>query len=731
MSLVYRHRESDHAHCSGIESLFLVPSQKCLFTASRDSTIKRWSVGAGQPALDANFEGHADWVNDIVVIQDLLVSCSNDKTVRMWSANSPGVLLSTLTMHSDYVTALASSSGRNMVASAGLRGDVFLIDLATAANIRLYPKQQQAQQQPQQQPQQQQPASSQYMQTGPYGASPREGADDGPVPPPTKGSMYALAMNPAGTVLAGGGIDHLIRVWDPRTSGKIAKLRGHTDNVRSLVLNADGTQALSGSSDGTIKLWDIGMQRCIQSFSVHSDSVWCLKANESFTIVYSGGRDRCVYRTQLTTRVAELLLCEQQPVRSIALDPSESGLWVATPSSSVSKYLVPRDLPTPVSDGKSFTAGRARYLGSSPNMRARASMDKRPRDPAASGPICVIKGVPGIVLHKVMTDRRHVLTKDTDGNVALWDVLTGGVVDSYGKVDFDTKERELFEARSMPSWFTADVRLGQLCISLEPPSCFLAEEYALMLGYPNVSDDYKVNFGKLVLDGAFAKWRKRQLQQQQQQPQHAPPPGAVSPSGTLVSDDGQPVYPELWPRYWEPGAVPPAVMCQSATGQQWRRLISHFTGSEVEPDEVPTWVADVVLRQASVTPKEAKCAFVLLPVEGSNLPSLMQSKLNAPRILQVHKVANYCVSKLADQGVVLELFPVYARRPKHMAVEPSEAHDKPFLELLCNGVGVPYEMSLASVKKYIWRKSDDLIFNYRVRDPHNPAPLPVVTPTNS
>lgn len=40
----------------------------------------------------------------------------------------------------------------------------------------------------------------------------------------------------------------------------------------------------------------------------------------------------------------------------------------------------------------------------------------------------------GIVLHKVMTDRRHVLTRDSGGCVALWDVLSGGMVESYGQV---------------------------------------------------------------------------------------------------------------------------------------------------------------------------------------------------------------------------------------------------------------------------------------------------------
>ena len=59
-----------------------------------------------------------------------------------------------------------------------------------------------------------------------------------------------------------------VRLWDPRDGSKVAKLRGHSDNVRALALSHDGTKALSGSSDGTVKLWDVGLQRCIQVWIV-------------------------------------------------------------------------------------------------------------------------------------------------------------------------------------------------------------------------------------------------------------------------------------------------------------------------------------------------------------------------------------------------------------------------------------------------------------------------------
>ena len=46
-------------------------------------------------------------------------------------------------------------------------------------------------------------------------------------------------------------------------------------------------------------------------------------------------------------------------------------------------------------------------------------------------------------------------------------------------------------------------------------------------------------------------------------------------------------------------------------------------------------------------------------MQGSGLPSLLQSKLTAPRILLIHKVANYCQSKLAEHNLQVQLGSVY------------------------------------------------------------------------
>jgi hypothetical protein len=88
------------------------------------------------------------------------------------------------------------------------------------------------------------------------------------------------------------------------------------------------------------------------------------------------------------------------------------------------------------------------------------------------------------------------------------------------------------------------------------------------------------------------------------------------------------------------------VASSSAAGVPWRLSCSAFTGRERDGEEVPPWAADAVLRGELPFVKELKSAFVLQPAEGSGLPSLLQSRLNAPRILQVLKVRapTICVS---------------------------------------------------------------------------------------
>lgn len=65
-----------------------------------------------------------------------------------------------------------------------------------------------------------------------------------------------------------------------------------------------------------------------------------------------------------------------------------------------------------------------------------------------------------------------------------------------------------------------------------------------------------------------------------------------------------------------------------------------------------------------------------------------EAPLLALVLLQIHKVASYCMSKLQELNIHLDMRPQYLRRPPHAPPEqpPEGLSGRPALELLCNGM---------------------------------------------
>jgi WD40 repeat protein len=71
------------------------------------------------------------------------------------------------------------------------------------------------------------------------------------------GQVITVAFHPQKNVLASGGDDQVIRLWDADTGQGLAKLPGHMSRIWSVQFHPNGRHLISGSYDGTIKLWDI------------------------------------------------------------------------------------------------------------------------------------------------------------------------------------------------------------------------------------------------------------------------------------------------------------------------------------------------------------------------------------------------------------------------------------------------------------------------------------------
>lgn len=90
---------------------------------------------------------------------------------------------------------------------------------------------------------------------------------------PADGQATAVAVSPAGSVLALGTSDGSITLWDPlkhQSTGRLAG-SGSGGQVQSLAFSSDGSTLAVDIAHGPVLLWDVRSQQQLQAIEV---GVW-------------------------------------------------------------------------------------------------------------------------------------------------------------------------------------------------------------------------------------------------------------------------------------------------------------------------------------------------------------------------------------------------------------------------------------------------------------------------
>ena len=414
------------------------------FDSPDDPPTDLSTIGAPpRSTFRAQTQAHTHWVNDIVLAQNntALVSASSDLTVRVWRPLSDeSQAPQTVGQHADYVKCVATPTAQaDWVASGGLDRRICLWDL--------------------------------------NGAGKQLEIEVGDEDKSEKGSVYALSVSRS--MLASGGPESIVRLWDPKSGTRITKFVGHTDNVRDILINETGDTIMTASSDQTIKVWSVTAGRCMHTLTMHNDSVWSLYSDDpTLGIFYSSDRSGLVVKTDVRGTLGEL-----DDGFSIALAQENDGvnkviafgdhIWTATSSSSINRwanidtgddiqlpaaYKPPRtspvashprqrvphtangtsknELPTQavlkISNTATFPtaatleADVSTILGIRKGSEVIIDADMRVIVPLHTLPEDTIEGQHGLVKHKLLNDRRRALTLDNAGDVLLWDLLRVG-----------------------------------------------------------------------------------------------------------------------------------------------------------------------------------------------------------------------------------------------------------------------------------------------------------------
>ena len=90
-----------------------------------------------------------------------------------------------------------------------------------------------------------------------------------------QGEVTALAFSPDSKMLASGGKDNLVRLWETATGKEIRQFQGHRDSIISLAFSPDGKLlASTGGSDGTVRLWQVENGKEIRQWRPSREGAW-------------------------------------------------------------------------------------------------------------------------------------------------------------------------------------------------------------------------------------------------------------------------------------------------------------------------------------------------------------------------------------------------------------------------------------------------------------------------
>ncbi len=104
--------------------------------------------------------------------------------------------------------------------------------------------------------------------------------------------IYAATLNSSGDILATGGYDKDILLWDAKTGQNIGKLSGHNGAVYDLDFDPKGKLLCSASADETVKLWNVATRERLDTFSQCEAEQYTCRFDPSGERVFAAGADR-------------------------------------------------------------------------------------------------------------------------------------------------------------------------------------------------------------------------------------------------------------------------------------------------------------------------------------------------------------------------------------------------------------------------------------------------------
>jgi WD40 repeat protein len=238
-----------------------------------------------------------------------------------------------------------------------------------------------------------------------------------------------VETSPDRRIMATGGSDGVVRLWDAATLEPGRVLEGHGGRVCGLAFTPDGSIVATGSEDGTARLWDVATGEPLLVLAGHTAGV-------EHVAITPDGRYVATCSGDGTTRVWEitpegsreaLTVASPVPVVAAAFDPNGGRLAASFQDGTARIWDTGTGVVVATLTGHTnalweiaFSADGSRIVTVSQDGTGRVW------DAASGNSLHVLEGHVDQVFGAAFSpDGRYVFTGGFDGTVRAWDTATG------------------------------------------------------------------------------------------------------------------------------------------------------------------------------------------------------------------------------------------------------------------------------------------------------------------
>ncbi len=237
------------------------------------------------------------------------------------------------------------------------------------------------------------------------------------------GKVRALAFAPVGTLLATAGEDRIVRFWDWTTGGGEGSWDPSASGIECLAFSADGATLAAGGVDKRVHLWSVPDKKPLRTLVGHTKHVHALAFAKDGRLA-SGGEDGSILVWSKAGVKLQTLSAGNRHVHSLAFAADDSGIFACTGGPGIQAWDLPSGAPRSVKyDGAG--SSRALSLGPDGSKLATVQEDKSLRLWAATDGKLLkqYEGMRAIGLAVAFApDGATMATASSDGLLKVWSV---------------------------------------------------------------------------------------------------------------------------------------------------------------------------------------------------------------------------------------------------------------------------------------------------------------------